>query len=538
MTTALIIVGLLAVAAVTYIVLRTKDEPEKPVVNNQKEVVKDNLTTEKPQKPDEKDEKPNGDDEVKKKREEFITHTYHNALRSFRVIVDIPDNCELAHYLECLTYECYYQYYEHRSNVGLPSFYLRENFPVAYDYWEKGEETSNNCFYKLVWWVFALVLSELRPDKREKLMKNAYDAADNVAMYGFSFEEDHNVGRIVGSAIYATVRGALKQFDRETMREDVGGKKLDMTVQEIYDTPSENFEGSPFWIDFREFLPAKPGPYLKGYDKPRRATYTDDEFDDFGNLEMDRQIHEYIVKNFNLDTTNENRQRTVQAIADKESASEHMFGDYKTTKHFHFHPVFGMETIQKYISPDGDIAELSHYVKCICSWSREPLQSKDTSPKEYGRLRPGCSWTEECKPNSTKDPHRNILVNFEIEENDGKHSGYYNENNEWTRSDEISSEEEYVEFYQRKLYANSYPSGHSACIMGVAMLLMEMMPDKADLILREANEFAYNRTICRYHWTSDTINGRIVGAATSAVLRAAKDFDDMLEVAKKCLKND
>jgi acid phosphatase (class A) len=63
-------------------------------------------------------------------------------------------------------------------------------------------------------------------------------------------------------------------------------------------------------------------------------------------------------------------------------------------------------------------------------------------------------------------------------------------------------------------------------------MLMEVMPDKADLILRELNEFAYNRTICRYHWTSDTINGRIVGAVTSAILRAAKDFDELLETAK------
>ena len=218
-----------------------------------------------------------------------------------------------------------------------------------------------------------MVLSELRPDKRTKLLCCAYDENEYSTIYGYNFNSDPNIARIVASSIYATARGALKQFDRETMREDVGGKKLDMTVQEIYDTPSENFEDSPFWIDFREFLPAKPGPYAPGYSVPRRATYTDEDFDDFGNLEMDRKIHEYIVKNFNLDTTNENRQRVVQAIADKESDSNHMFGDYKTTKHFHFHPVFGMDTIGKYISPDGKIANLSHYVKCICSWSREPL---------------------------------------------------------------------------------------------------------------------------------------------------------------------
>ena len=153
-------------------------------------------------------------------------------------------------------------------------------------------------------------------------------------------------------------------------------------------------------------------------------------------------------------------------------------------------------------------------------------------PKEYGRLRPGCSWTEECKPNSTKDPRRNVLVNFEIEDNDGRPTGYYDENNKWTRPNEIASEEEYVEFQQKALYANSYPSGHSAAVIGIGLMLMEVMPDKADLILRELNEFAYNRTICRYHWTSDTINGRIVGAATSAILRAAKDFDELLDEAK------
>lgn len=528
MTTALIIVGLLAVAAASYFVLRKKDEPQKPLVTNQ-----GNNSTQEPQKPVTEPEKPTETEQQKNEREEFIAQTYNKAMESFGKIVEIPDNCELSHYLECLTYECYYQYYEQRSNVGLPAFYLKENFPAPYDYWEKVEGKDKYCYYKMLWWVFALVLSELRPDKREELMKNAYDAADNVAMYGFSFEEDHNVGRIVGSAIYAAARGKLKQFNRDTMREDVGGKKLDMTVQEIYDTPSENFESSPFWIDFREFLPAKPGPYAPGYGSPRRDTYTDEYFDEFGNLNLDRLIHEYIVANFNLDTTNENRQRTVQAIADKESASEHMFGEFKTTKHFHFNPVFGLETIGMYIAPDGDLAELCHYVKCICSWSREPLQSKSTTPKEYGRLRPGCSWTEEAKPNSTKDPRRNVLVNFEIEDNDGRPTGYYDENNNWTRPNEIASEEEYVEFQQKALYANSYPSGHSSASAGISLMLMEIMPDKADLILRAANSYATSRTICRYHWMSDTINGRIVGAATSAVLRAAKDFDDMLEIAKK-----
>ena len=129
-TTILIIVGVIVAANVAYLVLgRKKKGDDKPVVLNQ-----GNDTQQEPQKPDKEAEKPTETEQQKNEREEFITHIYHNALRSFRVIVDIPDNCELAHYLECLTYECYYQYYEQHSNVGLPAFYLKENFPAPYDY--------------------------------------------------------------------------------------------------------------------------------------------------------------------------------------------------------------------------------------------------------------------------------------------------------------------------------------------------------------------------------------------------------------------
>ena len=69
--------------------------------------------------------------------------------------------------------------------------------------------------------------------------------------------------------------------------------------------------------------------------------------------------------------------------------------------------------------------------------------------------------------------------------------------------------------------------------MGGAMILMELLPEKADLILKEANQFAVNRTIARYHWTSDTINGRVLGSAQQAVSHGASDFDTLFEKAKR-----
>ena len=124
-------------------------------------------------------------------------------------------------------------------------------------------------------------------------------------------------------------------------------------------------------------------------------------------------------------------------------------------------------------------------------------------------------------------------MDFEIEDGDGSPTGYYDENGNWVYMNGIHNPEEFNEKSKSQLYANSYPSGHSAGIIGSAMVLVELFPDKADVILRAANQFAVNRTIARYHWTSDTINGRVLGTATNAVAHASSDYDDMLAKARK-----
>lgn len=62
---------------------------------------------------------------------------------------------------------------------------------------------------------------------------------------------------------------------------------------------------------------------------------------------------------------------------------------------------------------------------------------------------------------------------------------------------------------------------------------MELMPERADKIMAAANMFAVNRTIARYHWNSDTVNGRVLGSATNAVSHASIDYDELLNKAKK-----
>lgn len=71
--------------------------------------------------------------------------------------------------------------------------------------------------------------------------------------------------------------------------------------------------------------------------------------------------------------------------------------------------------------------------------------------------------------------------------------------------------------------------------MGAGLILMEVMPDRADKILKAANQFAVNRTITRYHWNSDTIQGRIVATTMVPVMHSITNInlDKMIEAAKK-----
>lgn len=64
---------------------------------------------------------------------------------------------------------------------------------------------------------------------------------------------------------------------------------------------------------------------------------------------------------------------------------------------------------------------------------------------------------------------------------------------------------------------------------------MEIMPDRASLILKAANDFALSRNIARYHWVSDTIHGRVIGSTFIPILHSISNFnlDKMIGKAKK-----
>ena len=533
---------LLAISIWYFNYRKPKSDTNKPtnVTDSQKpkeEGKPEDKPEEKPKESEKEEDKPKEEEKEKEEKEypPYSQDGFIKAVYDFSDAMDRPIALggEVYNYLYDLFHEARTQYLGKVSVNGIPTIYKKENFPTIYDYYgEKGDEWS--AFKTLIGWLFALALAELRPQSRDALFKLGYEYGGYNKysdIYGYKFEYDPNVARMAASALYAAMRGTLS-YNWSELRKDLAGLINDESLEDIKESDSLLFGEYDFYVDLREFMPTAPGPYAPNYKRRPDETYPNEEKTDDKNLQMDRDIHEFIVENCNLGNNVFNN-RVVQAIADKEGDLNHLFGEDRQYKDYKFHAVFGPSTIGITISPDGNIAKLCKLCQYISSYQRDVLQSADVTPKQYGRLRPGCSWEKEATPHSDTDDRWNALCNFEIEDNDGCPTGYYNRDNEWVYPDEIKSEKEFVKYFQKRLYANSYPSGHSAGIYGVALTLIKLMPYKADLILRAANAFAVSRTIARYHWTSDTINGRILGAIANALCGSVEEYNELMDICRK-----
>ena len=436
----------------------------------------------------------------------------------------VDTSSRLFTFIRACISEAWYQFYKEKSIADLPVLYLKENFPAVIDYYGVTKD-EDQAFKAMACWIIALVLTEFFPDKRNEFMTIGYNFGGDKddPMYAYEFHSDRNIARIVGASVWAAMRS---KFDIEDIKANtIGTSYNSLTIHKIAE---DSFKANrdTFFIDLTKFLPPTPGPYLSGYtDRSKAGGYPWEGqtgmLQDY-NTKVDSDIYSAAVNDYNLENS-KNFERTVQAIADKEADPAHMFGDKMKLSIYEFNPVYGESNIGKKIFPDGKLASFAADVWEIGSMSRKFMMED----KRYGRRRPG----QKDQDGISKDGRDGVLCNFDIENNDGC-PGEYNKNGEWVRGEE-QKPGEYCAYSKRNVYANSYPSGHSSGMMNVCLLLTELMPERADKILRATNEFAIGRTIARYHWNSDTIIGRVLGSATAAVTRATRDFKDRLEEAKR-----
>ena len=79
----------------------------------------------------------------------------------------------------------------------------------------------------------------------------------------------------------------------------------------------------------------------------------------------------------------------------------------------------------------------------------------------------------------------------------------------------------------------SYPSGHTTRAWTVALVLSELLPDKASEILKVGYEYGTSRVIVGYHYESDVQAARSAASGSVAVMHSDKTFQKDMRKARK-----
>ena len=84
--------------------------------------------------------------------------------------------------------------------------------------------------------------------------------------------------------------------------------------------------------------------------------------------------------------------------------------------------------------------------------------------------------------------------------------------------------------------ANSYPSGHTTLGFSMGVVLASLMPEKAQVILARASEFAEHRLVCGVHFRSDIVAGQEFGTVLALRLMQKPGFKAEMDAARAELR--
>lgn len=80
--------------------------------------------------------------------------------------------------------------------------------------------------------------------------------------------------------------------------------------------------------------------------------------------------------------------------------------------------------------------------------------------------------------------------------------------------------------------SGSYPSGHTMLGWSTALLLTELLPDRATLLLQRGRVFGESRIVCGAHWESDVQEGYLVASGQIAAMHASPEFQSDMKAAR------
>lgn len=79
---------------------------------------------------------------------------------------------------------------------------------------------------------------------------------------------------------------------------------------------------------------------------------------------------------------------------------------------------------------------------------------------------------------------------------------------------------------------NSYPSGHASLAYSLGVVLTHLMPEKSQVILARASEYAEHRLVCGMHFRADIVASQQYGALLALRLMENRAFLAQLDKAK------
>jgi acid phosphatase (class A) len=82
----------------------------------------------------------------------------------------------------------------------------------------------------------------------------------------------------------------------------------------------------------------------------------------------------------------------------------------------------------------------------------------------------------------------------------------------------------------------SYPSGHSTMGYTFAVVLAELVPNKAKEIFARAEDYAYSRRVCGDHYRSDTEASHALGSALGIMFLSSPKLQSQIEASKAELR--
>ena len=134
-------------------------------------------------------------------------------------------------------------------------------------------------------------------------------------------------------------------------------------------------------------------------------------------------------------------------------------------------------------------------------------------------------------PENTPQIYRLLVDGMETANNISlKPKKHYSRQRQFSRFNESTL----VPKYENVLRNNgSYPSGHTIIGFSAALLLSEINPAAADVLLKEGYECGQSRIITGYHWQSDVDAARIAASVAVVAMHNSKQFCKQMKRAKK-----